>query len=78
MYSENRHQQLSWENGDSHHLIRFRVDIARSRKTKENIVVKWWLSLFYPIFEHYKYPIVSTDNKSAEIVTKEVERIICA
>jgi len=32
-------------NRDSHHLIRFRADIARSRKTKE-IVVKWWLSPF--------------------------------
>ena len=47
-------------------------------KTKYKIRSEVWLSLFYPIFEHYKYPIVSTDNKSAEIVTKEVERIICA
>jgi len=29
------------------------------------------------IFDHYKYPIVNTDNKSPEVVAKETERIIC-
>jgi len=30
------------------------------------------------IFEHYKYPIVDTDNKSPEVVANEIERLIRA